>query len=404
MRRDKATARILLILSIVHVVVASPVIARQRSLDIAKDVTPALEKRGNPDDESSNRLPQMNNDLPATFGIPPSPDDPPPTSETPPSQDDPPPESGTLQLHNDPPQTSGAPPSPDDSPPGSGIPQSSDDLPTTPGAPHSQHDRPPASGTPQLHNDSPPTSGAPSSHDDMPPASGHPQLLNDPHAGSEEPELHNDPSPWWLHTNWRPPGEMLQGESSGTAELPTSSSEIPPLHDNLQHTNFYPPEDMLHASGESSGSSSTTLGAPRLQNDLPPAPETPGEDVNLWRWYYDSRVFQPPSSSSEYNSEVALPVYAPPPAPEPEALEPEASEPEISDHEVSEPEVPEPEVDTFFNDARKQKLKTIAKYGAVAGGSVIFTLALQKVINGLKNTTYVSASSHPLLPSYKHSD
>ena len=112
----------------------------------------------------------------------------------------------------------------------------------------------------------------------------------------------------------------------------------------------------------------------------------PEEDVNLWRWYYDSRVYQPPSSPSEYNSEMALPVYAPPPPPEPEAHEHEVSEPD-----VSESEVPEPEVNTFFNDARKQKLKTIAKYGAVASGSVIFTLALQKVINDLKNTTYVSA-------------
>jgi hypothetical protein len=180
---------------------------------------------------------------------------------------------------------------------------------------------------------------------------------------------------------------MLQGESSGTAGLPTSPSEIPPLHDNLQHTNLHSPEEMLQ--GESSGTSSTTLGAPRLQNDLQP-PGTPpvhsggpGEDVDLWRWYYDSRVYQPPSSSSEYHSEVALPLYAPPPAP--------------AEPEVPQPEVPEPEVNTFFNDARKQKLKTIAKVGGVAGASVIFTLAIQKVINDFKNRTYVSAFFPPSL-------
>jgi hypothetical protein len=129
------------------------------------------------------------------------------------------PELGTPQLHID-------------QPPTSGTPQLQDDLPPMPGAPPLQDDPLPASGTPQLHNDQPPTPGAPPSQDDT-------------SSASEDPQLHDDPSPWWQHTNWRPPEEMLQGESSGTAE-------IPPLHDDLswQHANWHPLEETLQ--GESS--------------------------------------------------------------------------------------------------------------------------------------------------------
>ena len=348
MRRDKATARVLLILSVFHAAVVTPAIVRQRSLE---DVTAALEKRGNSDDESYF-LPPMGNDLPLTSGTRPSPDDPPP-------------ESGTLQSHNELPQTSEAPPSPDGTPPVSGTPQSQDDLPVKSGTPPSQHDGPPGSGTLQLHNDSPSTSGAPSSQDDTPPALGDPKFPNDLPAGSEDAELHDDPSPWWLHTNWRPPGEVLQGESSGTTELP-------PLHDglSLQHTNFYPPEEMLGES--SSGTSSTTSGVSQLQNHLPPgtsqvhsASDESGDDDTVWRWLYDSRINGGASSSSDFNSEEQLPLEAPPPA---------------------------PEADTFSNDALKQKLKRIADFGAVAGVSVVATLAVQKMIKDYKNGVYVSAS------------
>ena len=95
MHRDKTVARILFILSVVHVAGAAPAIARQRSLDVDEDVTAASEKRVYPGDTSQNFLPvsQMGNELPTTSGIPPS-------------QDDAPPESGTAQLHNDRPQTS----------------------------------------------------------------------------------------------------------------------------------------------------------------------------------------------------------------------------------------------------------------------------------------------------------
>ena len=112
----------------------------------------------------------------------------------------------------------------------------------------------------------------------------------------------------------------------------------------------------------------------------------PEEDVNLWRWYYDSRVYQPPSSSSEYNSEVALPVYAPPPPPPEQAL---------PEHEVSESDS-EIEHDTVIREGRQaapreKKIKTIAKIGAVAGVSVILTLGIQTLINDVRNRKYVSA-------------
>ena len=222
----------------------------------------------------------------------------------------------------------------------------------------------------------------------MPPVSEDPESHNDPPAGSEDAELHDDPSPWWQHIDWRPPGEsgeMLQVEPSGTTGLSTSSSEIPPLHDDmpLQHTNWHPPEEMLQGETESLGTSSTTSGAPQLQNHLPPAPGTPpvhsdgsGKDDDLWLWHHDSRVNEGASSSSDINSEVPL---------------------------TSEARPPSPEVDKVFTDALKKKIQAIAEFGVVAGGSVVFTLAVQKVIQKIKNETnknetYVSAF-FPLLPT-----
>ena len=86
MRRDKTAARIILILSVVHVAVAAPAIVRQRSLDVDDDVTTASEKRGNPGDTPQDLypVPQIDNELPTTSGTPHLQSDPPPTSGTPP--------------------------------------------------------------------------------------------------------------------------------------------------------------------------------------------------------------------------------------------------------------------------------------------------------------------------------
>ena len=94
------------------------------------------------------------------------------------------------------------------------------------------------------------------------------------------------------------------------------------------------------------------------------------DDDTVWRWLYDSRINGGASSSSDINSEVPLPLEAPPPA---------------------------PEDDTFSNDALKQRLKRIADFGAVAGVSVVATLAVQKVIEDFKNGVYVSAFFPPSL-------
>jgi hypothetical protein len=286
MRRDKVATRILLILSVVHVAAAAPAIIRQRSLEVTKDETAALEKRANLDDESSHPLPRMDNILT-------------PTSGTLPSQDDTSPAPGDPELHSDPPA----------------------EL-----------------GTPQLHNDQPPTSGAPPSQDDT-------------SSASEDSQLHDDPSSWW-HANWRPPEEMLHGESSGTAE-------IPPLHDSLswQHANWHPLEETLQgepsvdpqlhedpwwqhldwafpaspASAEtlyrgSSVTSSTTSGAPELQNDSPSESGT-SQSHDRWhedfgfmeeglgylnRWGNDFGVMDGAFSSSVFHPDAPMPVHSQP--------------------------------------------------------------------------------------------
>jgi hypothetical protein len=170
MRRDKAATRILLILSVIHVAAAAPATIRQRPLQSTKDVRTALEKRANSDDESSHPLPRMDNGLP-------------PTSGTLPSQE---PAPGDPELHSGPPA----------------------EL-----------------GTPQLHSGPPAEVSGPPAELSGPPA----EVSGPPAELGEDPQLHRlhgDQSPGWQHTtNLRPPGEMLQGESSGTAEIPS-------LHDD----------------------------------------------------------------------------------------------------------------------------------------------------------------------------
>ena len=103
MRRDKTAARIILILSVVHVAVAAPPTVLQCSLDVDEDVTPTLEKRGNPVGDTSQDLypvPQMDNELPTTSSTPQLHNDQPQISEPPPSQDNT--SEDDLQFHNDP--------------------------------------------------------------------------------------------------------------------------------------------------------------------------------------------------------------------------------------------------------------------------------------------------------------
>ena len=295
MRLDKVATRILLILSVVHVAASAPAIIRQKSVEVTKDVATALERRANSDDESSHPLPRMDNGLP-------------PASGTLPSQDDTSPAPGDPELHSDPPTELGTP-------------QLHIDQPPMPGAPPSQHDPVSASGTPQLHNDQPPTPGASPSQDDMSSALEDSQL-----------PVHDDPSSWWSHTNWRPPEEMLQGESSGTAEIP--------LHDDLlrQHADWHPLEETLQSEPSvvpqlhedpwwhnldwalpaspaatlhegSSGTSSITWGAPESQNNPPSEPGTSqlhDDGSSSYREHIDFGAIAGASSLSDFDSDASM--------------------------------------------------------------------------------------------------
>ena len=299
MRRDKTAGRILLILSVVHVGVAAPAIVCQRSLDVAEDVTPASEKRGNSDGDSSKDLypvPQMDSDLPTT------------------------------------------------------------------------------SGTPPTHND-PPISGATPSQDNTSPASGDPQVHHDPLAGSGDPQ-HGDPYRWWEYTNWRPAGEIVQGESSSQLELgapqlksdPPPASGAPPLHDD--------PPPPLHDDPPS------TLGTQPVHDD---APLGSGEFDDSWRWLNDLRHVEGAPPSSHPESEASM-LHSESEAP---MLHMESEAPSL--HMESEESAPTSEASNFLSDALKQRLKTFAGYGAVAGVSAGLTLGVQKLIS---HESYVSAFFH----------
>ena len=237
MRRDKTAARIILVLSIAHVAVAAPAVVRQRSLDVAKDVTRTLEKRGNSEDGSSvglNSVPQMPHDPSPALETPQSQDNLPPTSGTPLSQDDTSPAPGGPESNNDPPAESGDPqshdhPSPfrwwehtgwrptgqieqgesssqlelgtperpstmpgspqlqDGSSPPSGSPQLQDDSSSASGSPQLQDGSSSASGSPHLQDGSPPASGIPQEHDDSRTASGIQQVQDDAPPASGTP-------------------------------------------------------------------------------------------------------------------------------------------------------------------------------------------------------------------------
>ena len=301
MRWDKIAARILLILSVVHVAVAAPAIVRERYLDIVKDVTPVFENRGDPVDEPSGRFPpsgpHMGNDLSPALGTAPLQDDGQSMSGIQP-QDNPLPESGTLHLHNELPATPGPPTAPDDIPPGSGTTES----PPPSGAPPLQDDRPAASGLPLSDSDQSSTSGTlnklPSTSSSQSSASGDRELPNSPPAGSEDPELHDDFVP--LHPNW--------------------------------------------------------------------------QDHPMWQQLYDFHANQRVPSSLDVNSEVPMHSEVPVPLEAPPAAL---------------------EAHTFFNDALKQKLKTYAGYGLVAGVSAALTLEVGKLIKGNSHGAYVSAFFPP---------
>ena len=66
------------------------------------------------------------------------------------------------------------------------------------------------------------------SHQDSVPVSGAEQLHGDLPSLSEGLPLQNKPFPWWLHTDWRPPGKWEVGESSHSGPGVTEMMLLPP--------------------------------------------------------------------------------------------------------------------------------------------------------------------------------
>ena len=298
MRRDKTATRILLVLSVVGVAVASPAVVRQ-SLDITEDTTAASEKRANSGASSSGSfsfpLPLKGSTDPETET----------ETDSEKSVNSPEPVSNPSHYLVDPTDIGSdryylAPEELDDehltSPP---LPSSNRHLTT------------PVSGAPELHSNSPPTSGAPQTQDHTSPMSGNPQLPNDPLAGSEDPQSHDYPFRWWEHTNWRPGGERVEGESS-QIELeppgePSTASKAPLLQDDLSPA-LKPPQVK--------DDSPPASGTPQVPNDPPPTsgtrtsrPPLVHESFNSddfdssWRWLNDLRHVEGAPSSSHSESE-----------------------------------------------------------------------------------------------------
>ena len=216
MLRDKTTARIVLVLSIANVAVAAPAVVRQRSLDVAKEVTRALEKRVNSDDESSVDL----------YPVP------------------------VPQIHNAPPPKSGIPPPQDD----------------------------------QL-----PTSGTPPPQDHTSPAPG-------------DPQSHDYPFRWWEHTNWRPTGAIVQGESSSQLEPGGAANNVgsPKVARRFATSAGNPHRCTMirHRHQEPRGPHRCTSRSVRNIFDL----------TSSWRWVYNLISVQGAPSSSHSESEGSTPA------------------------------------------------------------------------------------------------
>ena len=335
MHRDKTATRILLILSVILVVVAAPAIVRQRFLDIDQDVTPASEKRGNPGDAPQDvyPVPQMDNELPTT-------------SETSPLQNDPPPESGTTQLHNDQTQTSG--------------------------------------------------SGFPMSQDNTSPASGDPQSDSGPLAGSEDPQLHEAPYPWrQQHTDWRPTGEIVQGESSSQDLYPEPQmdNDRPPASGALQLDN----DPSALGTPQLDNDSPPTPGAPHLYNNRPPASGTPQLDNDRSTALGTPQLHDDPLKASEI-----LPVHDDLPLGPGELDNPWRwlrYHRHLSDGAPSH-ESEAPPTNNLISDAVKKELKIWGAYAAVGGVTVGIALGIRKLIKNQfinNKAAYVLLFSPPLL-------
>jgi len=262
-----------------------------------------------------------------------------------------PPELGTSQLHIDQPPTSGSPQLHIDQPSSSGTPGLQDHLPLMPGTPPSEDDRSEssASGTLQLHNDQPPARATLLWGDDSSLSSGDLQL--------DDESL--DESFWqWVQAN-------LRGGSS---------------YEELSGGSSY---------GGSPGTSSTTSGAPQLQNDplrasiTPQLPDYGTEEFDSS--YRDLPVTEWRPSSPDFDSETPLLLYPETPPP---------SHSETLQLLESEALPSAPETHTWFNDADMQKLKTYGVVGVVAGVSVGLAFGVVKKL--------IDDHSHGSHPAGRH--
>ena len=193
--------------------------------------------------------------------------------------------------------------------------------------PQTNNDPATTSGAPPLHNGSPPTPGAPPLQDSTSPALGDPQVHNGLPGGSK--------APLWQHSDWRPAGEIVQGDSSSKLE----------------------------------SGGPTILGLPPNHEDLP-SESGLGKSDRLLQWL----------------------DKLPPPPPDSESLTPMKSASPPSSHWGSEvPLAPAPGTEKVSNDALKQGLKVLGGFGAVAGVSAGLSYGIYKLVNDHSHGAYVSA-------------
>jgi hypothetical protein len=260
MRRDKTVARILFILSVVHVAVAAPAVVSRRFLDEAEGLTPALEKRVNSNGEWS--LDSYSLLLPGSM-VSINPD---PGSDSKESANSPELASGSSRYSKEPMDFKS------DrhflASDGLGEPQYSTKL--RPGSSSMHYDRAPVSAVPATQDKSAPESSTPPTHDDLPPDSGTSPTHDDslpvsatlPTLDSFPPEPSTPPT----HDDDLPP-------DSGT--LPTHDDSLPVSTTSPTHDGF-PPESATLPTHDDSPPDSGTL--PTHDDSLPVSTTSPTHD------------------------------------------------------------------------------------------------------------------------------
>ena len=314
MRRDKTVARILLVLSVVHVAVAAPAVARRSSLDVAGSSTPALEKRIKSDDEGMlDSFPLRHPGSVVSMNPEPYSDSESVTSSDPEQGSGPSSRyleeptdfesdryylapdwtgdesqyltksgPGSSSAQYDPAPMSATPPTQGESAPVSAAPSTHDDSVPKSATPLTHHDPPLVFGTSPTHGDSQPASITPPTHDGSSPVSPTPPTHHGPPSVSGNSPSHDDLPPASITSPTHDDPSSVSGHSP-SHDKSSPASITPPTHDDSSSVSPTPPphNDPPSVSGTSPTHEDSVPDSPTHDDPLSVSGNSPTHDNSV---------------------------------------------------------------------------------------------------------------------------